>query len=185
MRISPRRKNRRRCAAGMGPYRSPVRPGGGTPTLTPPCSVQNGFMRAMNPACQTGPDALSARCRGPIRVAVSGRWMPIHMSVQAYDCVACGACCFSRHPRYLVLLPEDAGRALPPDQLFEEGGRTFMDFSCGHCAHLQLDTGQAICGVYEQRPEACRAFRAGSFECQRAIRANGVMGERVREKGVA
>ncbi len=99
------------------------------------------------------------------------------MPVQAFDCVSCGACCFSRNPRYLVLLPEDASRPLPRDQLFEEGGRTFMDFSCGHCAHLQLEAGQALCGVYEHRPEACRAFRAGSFECQRAIRANGVMGE--------
>ncbi|WP_394692759.1 YkgJ family cysteine cluster protein [Hyphobacterium sp.] len=102
------------------------------------------------------------------------------MSSAAYDCVTCGACCFSRNPRYLVLLPDDAGRALPPDSLFEEGGRTFVDFSCGHCTHLTLDSGQALCGVYENRPEACRAFRAGSFECQRAIRANGVMGERVR-----
>jgi uncharacterized protein len=103
------------------------------------------------------------------------------MPVQAFDCVTCGACCFSRNPRYLVLLPEDATRPLPPDQLFEEGGRTFMDFSCGHCAHLKLEAGQALCSVYENRPEACRAFRAGSFERQRAIRANGVMGERVRE----
>lgn len=104
------------------------------------------------------------------------------MSNAAYDCVACGACCFSRNPRYLVLLPEDTGRALPADSLIEaEDGRTFVDFSCGHCTHLELDTGQALCGVYNQRPEACRAFRAGSFECQRAIRANGVMGERVRD----
>ena len=68
------------------------------------------------------------------------------MSDLAFDCVTCGACCFSRHPRYLVLLPED----------------------------------QALCAVYDHRPEACRAFRAGSFECQKAIRANGVMGEKVR-----
>lgn len=102
----------------------------------------------------------------------------------AFDCVACGACCFSRHPHYLVLLPEDQARvapdALPPDSLFEDGGRSFVDFSCGHCTHLRTDTGQALCAVYEHRPEACRAFRPGSFECQKAIRANGVMGEKVR-----
>jgi Fe-S-cluster containining protein len=107
------------------------------------------------------------------------------MSDTEFDCVTCGACCFSRHERYLVLLPEDAGRPLPPEHLFEEGGRQFMDFSCGHCAHLQLGNGQAICGVYDHRPEACRAFRAGSFECRRAIRANGVLGETVREVRVA
>ena len=106
------------------------------------------------------------------------------MSDMAFDCVACGACCFSRHPRYLVLLPEDQARigpaALPQASLFEEGGRSFVDFSCGHCTHLNLAAGQAHCDVYEHRPEACRAFRAGSFECLKAIRANGVMGEKVR-----
>ena len=103
------------------------------------------------------------------------------MSNTAFNCVACGACCFSKHPRYLVLLPEDRDRKLPPESLFQEGERSFVDFSCGHCTHLKLETGQAICAVYEDRPEACRAFRAGSFECQRAIRANGIMGEKVRQ----
>jgi hypothetical protein len=107
------------------------------------------------------------------------------MSTPAFDCVACGACCFSRNPRYLVLLPEDRERPLPPHALFEDGGRTFVDFSCGRCTHLRLEAGRAICGVYENRPEACRAFRAGSFECLKAIRANGVMGEKVRQAGVA
>jgi Fe-S-cluster containining protein len=103
------------------------------------------------------------------------------MSAQAYDCVACGACCFSRHPRYLELLADDKNRPLPPDQLFTEDNRTFVRFACGQCSHLRLEDGQALCAVYEHRPEACRAFRAGSFECLKAIRANGVMGERVRE----
>ena len=78
------------------------------------------------------------------------------MSNTAFDCVACGACCFSKHPRYLVLLPEDRDRKLPPESLFQEGERSFVDFSCGHCTHLKLETGQAICAVYEERPEACR-----------------------------
>jgi uncharacterized protein len=75
-----------------------------------------------------------------------------------------------------VLLPEDAGRRLPPDSLFEHEGRTYVDYSCGHCVHLQLGGGKAICAVYEARPEACRAFRAGSFECGNARRANGILG---------
>ena len=109
------------------------------------------------------------------------------MSDTAFDCVACGACCFSRNPRYLVLLPEDRERDLPKDSLVIDGERSFVDFSCGHCVHLQLDltAGQAICAVYDNRPEACRAFRAGSFECGKAIRANGILGEKVREVRVA
>lgn len=96
------------------------------------------------------------------------------------DCVSCGACCFSRNPRYLQLLAWDAARALPPESLFAEEGRVFVKFECGHCTHLDLSGGKAVCAVYADRPEACRAFRAGSFECLKAIRANGIMGEKVR-----
>lgn len=98
----------------------------------------------------------------------------------SFDCVSCGACCFSRNPRYLQLLPWDAARSLPPESLFTEGARTYVKFDCGHCVHLDLTGGKAVCGVYEDRPEACRAFRAGSFECQKARRANGVLGANVR-----
>lgn len=102
------------------------------------------------------------------------------MSDVSFDCVSCGACCFSKYPRYLELLPCDAARALPPETLFSEEGRTFLRFEGGHCVHLDLSGGQAVCGVYENRPEACRAFRAGSFECGKARRANGILGGKVR-----
>jgi Fe-S-cluster containining protein len=128
------------------------------------------------------------------------------MSTPSFDCVSCGACCFSRNARYLQLLPWDfaAGRAsgamdlvdqsqakeatpaapgsLPPESLFTEGGNTYVRFACGHCVHLDLSDGKAVCQVYEDRPEACRAFRAGSFECVRARRANGIMGANVRDR---
>lgn len=104
------------------------------------------------------------------------------MSDPSFDCVSCGACCFSRNPRYLQLLSWDASRALPPDSLFEAGGQTYVKFGGGHCIHLDLSAGKAACQVYEDRPEACRAFRAGSFECVKARRANGIMGEKVRDR---
>ena len=107
------------------------------------------------------------------------------MSTSPYDCVSCGACCFSRNPRYLQLLPWDAGRALPPESLVTEDGRTYVRFDCGHCVHLDLSGGKAACKVYEDRPEACRAFRAGSFECAKAIRANGILGEKTRPPAAA
>lgn len=103
------------------------------------------------------------------------------MSDVSFDCVSCGACCFSRNPRYLELLPWDAARSLPPESLFTDEGRTFVRFECGHCIHLDLSNGKAACQVYEDRPEACRAFRAGSFECGKARRANGVLGTLVKE----
>ena len=78
--------------------------------------------------------------------------------------------------------PEDAGGLLPPEGLVEAEGRTYVDYSCGHCVHLQLGDGKAVCAVYEERPEACRAFRSGSFECGKARRANGILGASVRAK---
>lgn len=102
------------------------------------------------------------------------------MPADAFDCVSCGACCFSKNPRYLSLLGWDASRRLPPGSLSEEDGRIYVRFDCGHCVHLDLSGGKAVCGVYEERPEACRAFRAGSFECIKARRANGILGEYVR-----
>lgn len=102
------------------------------------------------------------------------------MSDKAFDCVSCGACCFSRNPRYLKLLAYDGSRSLPADSLVTEGGETFVKFECGKCVHLDVSNGKAACGVYEDRPEACRAFRAGSFECQMKIRKNGIMGTKVR-----
>ena len=113
--------------------------------------------------------------------AISGRWSSFRqfMPDTLFDCVSCGACCFSKNPKYLSLLNWDASRQLPPESLFQEGEVTYVRFDCGHCTHLQLGAGKAVCGVYDDRPEACRAFRAGSFECIGARRANGIMGERV------
>ena len=104
------------------------------------------------------------------------------MSDPSFDCVSCGACCFSRNPRYLQLLPWDTSRNLPPESHFTEDGRTYVKFDCGHCVHLDLSNGKAVCQVYDARPEACRAFRAGSFECVKARRANGIMGANVRDR---
>ena len=69
---------------------------------------------------------------------------------ETLDCVTCGACCFSRNPRYLVLLPEDAGRRLPQESLFQHEGRTYVDYSCGHCVHLRLGEGRAVCLQLQQ-----------------------------------
>ena len=103
------------------------------------------------------------------------------MSDPSFDCVSCGACCLSKNPKYLALLNWDSARHLQEDSLFCENDTTYVRFECGHCIHLVLGEGKAVCAVYEDRPEACRAFRAGSFECLGARRANGLLGERLFE----
>lgn len=96
------------------------------------------------------------------------------MSREAFDCVTCGACCFGRHDRYIALIPEDRFRAIPPEATTEIDGRRYMRMAGGHCASLQATAdGRLVCGVYDQRPEACRGYRAGSFECGRARLHNG------------
>ena len=91
------------------------------------------------------------------------------MSSTPPDCITCGACCFGTHDRYIAILPEDVGRAIPPEALTEVEGRLFMTMKDGHCAQLtRKEDARLVCAIYDVRPEACRAFRAGSFECGRA-----------------
>ncbi|MBV0911524.1 YkgJ family cysteine cluster protein [Anianabacter salinae] len=90
------------------------------------------------------------------------------------DCTACGACCFGGHDAYIALLPQDRDRAIPADTTTEIDGRRYMRMDCGHCAQLGVSAaGEMLCAIYENRPEACRAFRAGSFECHKARQRRG------------
>ncbi len=47
------------------------------------------------------------------------------------------------------------------------GNRAFMRMEDGHCAALRVDgaAGSFVCGVYERRPETCRALARGSGAC--------------------
>jgi len=100
------------------------------------------------------------------------------------DCTRCGACCFGTHERYIALLPEDRGRAIPPALTNEIEGRRYMKMCGGHCAELvATPDARLVCGIYDARPEACRAFRAGSFECLKARQYRGQLAERMRLRG--
>ncbi|WP_212524605.1 YkgJ family cysteine cluster protein [Actibacterium sp. MT2.3-13A] len=100
---------------------------------------------------------------------------------ETLDCTACGACCFGGHDRYIVLLPEDAARAVPAAATQEIEGRRYMRMSGGHCAQLiRTEEERLVCGIYAERPTACRAFRAGSFECLKARQHRGALAEAMR-----
>ena len=108
------------------------------------------------------------------------------MSSPTFDCTACGACCFGGHDRYVALLPEDRGRAIPASATTEIEGRRYMAMACGHCAQLTVTAeGRTLCAIYEDRPEACRAFRAGSFECLKARQHRGHLAEELRAFAMA
>ncbi|BDW85319.1 YkgJ family cysteine cluster protein [Roseicyclus marinus] len=96
------------------------------------------------------------------------------MSSPTFDCTACGACCFGGHDRYIAILPMDRDRPIPETATHEIEGRRYMKMACGHCAQLTIaPDGQTLCAIYADRPEACRAFRAGSFECLKARQHRG------------
>ncbi|WP_439140383.1 YkgJ family cysteine cluster protein [Roseicyclus sp.] len=120
---------------------------------------------------------------GPIQPA---RQSGASVSSPTIDCTSCGACCFGGHDRYIALLPQDRDRTIPETATTEIGGRRFMTMSCGHCAQLGATAdGRLICAIYEERPEACRAFRAGSFECNKARQHRGIEAEALRAFALA
>ena len=85
------------------------------------------------------------------------------------QCLACGACCFSRLTEYVRVDGNDyarLGEHAPALTRFV-GNRCYMRMAEGHCASLVPDpvTAQLSCSIYETRPEICRALARGSPEC--------------------
>jgi len=107
--------------------------------------------------------------------------------IVADDCRACGACCISDDDDddvYVDLTDEDAGRMSPAfrrravvDKRASTSDpwlslRTKRD-SSGNCVCIALrgTVGSRVsCGIYERRPDGCRAFRPGSTDCRQARR---------------
>ena len=92
----------------------------------------------------------------------------------SYDCQSCGACCSysADWPRFST--EDDAALALIPQKLVarDESG---MRCEGVRCAALVGEVGRfTACGIYEVRPEVCRACRPGDAECLMARRAVGL-----------
>jgi Fe-S-cluster containining protein len=121
--------------------------------------------------------------KGP---GASARRSGASVSSSTYDCTSCGACCFGGHDRYVALFPQDMARAIPEGATRVIDGRHYMAMACGHCAQLTITPeGATLCAIYDDRPEACRAFRAGSFECLQARRHRGPEAEALRAHAMA
>jgi uncharacterized protein len=76
------------------------------------------------------------------------------------ECLACGACCFSRLETYVSVTGDDHARlGERADELVRfDGNRAYMRMLDGHCAALRIEkgSGQLVCGAYETRPQICR-----------------------------
>ena len=85
------------------------------------------------------------------------------------DCRDCGRCCFDEDATYLPVFFVDLDRMSEHTRAFTrtEEGRTYMSLREGRCAALTIDpvAGRFVCGVYEERPDVCRALQRGSAQC--------------------
>jgi uncharacterized protein len=82
-----------------------------------------------------------------------------------FDCRACGACCgYSRDwPRFT--LESDAEIACIPDRFIARSG-SGMRCSGDRCSALIGDIGVVtFCGIYDVRPQVCRACQPGDDAC--------------------
>lgn len=86
-----------------------------------------------------------------------------------HDCGTCAACCFGDGERYVRVTGDDHARLGAQASAWTRfvGNRCYMRMVDGHCAALVRDaaTGRFACGVYELRPEVCRALERGSPAC--------------------
>jgi Fe-S-cluster containining protein len=103
----------------------------------------------------------------------------------ASDCQRCGACCvgldvlltdaeaerFESRLRLLALTRLHAHSSAPPLPFMKR------DPTSDRCMALQGALGQCACGIYDERPALCRAFAAGSADCQSARRQHGLPAE--------
>jgi Fe-S-cluster containining protein len=89
------------------------------------------------------------------------------------ECLACGACCFSRLETYVSVTGDDHARlAERADELvWFDDNRAYMRMVDGHCAALRIEkgSGQLVCGAYETRPKICRDLARGSGACRGEI----------------
>ena len=107
-----------------------------------------------------GPKVLRCVVSGNLRVAPGSR------SCSAYedpvDCLDCGACC---GPAYdaVEISSRDPVRKMHGELVIKHHGRLQIRRREGnYCAALMADNK---CRIYDDRPQCCRGFARGSYNC--------------------
>lgn len=96
------------------------------------------------------------------------------------DCVTCGACCMAMlcvgvrsdenvsDKDYWSIIIEGKNGEIEVDRYLRRDPKTF------YCSSLEIvNDEKALCRIYEQRPQMCRDFEAGSDKCRALRRAFG------------
>lgn len=98
------------------------------------------------------------------------------------DCQTCGACCVF----FLCVAVNENGYQTPPEYVWQvtreaAGGEITVDRFMRrdeeklNCTALVGTLGENVgCGIYENRPQVCRDFEAGSDKCHALRRAYGI-----------
>ena len=106
-----------------------------------------------------------------------------------FDCQTCGACCVSPYTgdAYVALDDDEATRLtlaqLPvilqrqggePPEVVSKLGTKLSANATNVCAAFGGIVGSTcFCGIYEERPTACRQFEVGGKACREARRSMG------------
>jgi Fe-S-cluster containining protein len=90
-----------------------------------------------------------------------------------FDCQSCGACCSysAEWPRFST---EDEAQLERIPEKYVATDLSGMRCDGARCSALSGDVGKSTaCGIYELRPDVCRACMPGDEECLMARRAHG------------
>ncbi|WP_245440889.1 YkgJ family cysteine cluster protein [Mesorhizobium sanjuanii] len=91
-----------------------------------------------------------------------------------FDCQSCGACCSysAEWPRFST---EDDAQLDRIPQKYVSSNEAGMRCDGVRCSALSGEVGKhTACGIYELRPDVCRACMPGGDDCLMARRAHGL-----------
>ena len=94
-------------------------------------------------------------------------------------CTSCGACCSWCRVDFSSYELDEAGGTVPSGLAVEVNGTTARmrgtDDAQPRCRALRGRIGEQVsCFIYDERPDPCREFEAGSEACLRARRRHGL-----------
>ena len=94
-----------------------------------------------------------------------------------FDCQKCGACCRATPPysrlKYVTIYSDDLARMTVEQRnlhtVFEDGKYGIKIKDNLECSALNGNIGSCVeCKIYDNRPDICRNFEAGSMICRLA-----------------
>jgi Fe-S-cluster containining protein len=95
-------------------------------------------------------------------------------AVAVFDCQSCGACCAysADWPRFSTEDDEQLDR-IPAELVAAD--QSGMRCEGGRCSALTGEVGKhTVCGIYDLRPDVCRACMPGGDDCLMARAAHGL-----------